>query len=417
MVAAGVGFASEAVHYRREKKRVEGEKLICQSQQPDDISTPEEVNHTIWALDDAEGEPAARETDSQSLKESSDLAKAFLERHPCQSNVNLGTKLALPVILVQRRPKQRARGFVRAYAPTLSDVGIDQETFVDFIDTFNKALEPNPYIYAINLAGFAELAVPDPLMMLFGVGVGIATDAIMELQSRFKSNKFLDSVNAEFFIPRGLICLVVTWRPDASNDELIAAVDFEGKAIKSHSETGLVEKIRDIATKKTPSGEGLRQIQEQMQDIMKPSNGVFNCAEPAPLVFPSLHGKAVASGGTGNDKKKNAVDRAEIWLDEYMDERAKAKWIEKSPELTMANMLPKPEFRSRYADPSHPAASGDIVAFLTGGNWQYGHGRLADSGSKASSQCEGDDETSKRPAQKANLRLLKAVAVRPEPVG
>ncbi|KAF7557753.1 hypothetical protein G7Z17_g365 [Cylindrodendrum hubeiense] len=283
-----------------------------------------------------------------------------------------------------------------AYAPVLSDIGIDQETFLDFIDTFNKALEPNPWLYAINLAGLGGLAVPDPLMMMLGVGVEIATDAVMEVQSRFKSNKFLDSVNAEFFIPRGLICLVVTWRPDTGDDELISAVNFEGRAIEPYSETGLVDKMRDIITKKVSSGESLRRIQEQMQEMMKPFDGDFGCAEPAPLIFHSLHGKTIAEGGNGDYKKKSAVDRAEIWLDEHMDKRAQTKWIEKSPGLSMANMLPKPKFRSRYADPSHPASSGDIVAFLTGGHWQYGHGKPADSGSRNDSQRGGNDETSEQ---------------------
>jgi hypothetical protein len=118
--------------------------------------------------------------DGHPPKEPSELATAFLSRHPYQSIMNQDTRLALPVILSQRRPKTRARGFIRAYSPVLNDVGIDQETFLDFIDTFNKALEPNPWLYALNLAGLAGLAVPQPLMFLLGVGVGIGTDGTME---------------------------------------------------------------------------------------------------------------------------------------------------------------------------------------------------------------------------------------------
>ncbi|CAI4212364.1 unnamed protein product [Parascedosporium putredinis] len=98
----------------------------------------------------------------------------------------------------------------------------------DFVDTFNTSLVPNPYIFAINLAGFAGLAYPEPIMMLLDATLGLAVDAAMEAQSRFRSNTFLDRANAGFFRPRGLICLVVTYRPDAVGEGLITGVDFDG---------------------------------------------------------------------------------------------------------------------------------------------------------------------------------------------
>ncbi|KXX73172.1 hypothetical protein MMYC01_210464 [Madurella mycetomatis] len=345
--AAGVGFVSEAVHYRREKKN--------RSQQGRATPGPEQLNEILWEQeDDAEREAAREVPELRAPEAPNDLAKAFLNRHPCLRDPHQGSELTLPVILVQRRPKARARGFVRAYAPVLADVGIEQETFLDFIDTFNKALEPNPWLYAINLAGLAGVESHEPLMMLLGVGVGMATEVIMEGQSRFRSNTFLDRVNAEMFIPRGVVCLVVTWRPDLSEDrDVIAAVDFDGQRREAEAlgETSLAPKIQELTS--------------QMQRITKHSSGAFNWAEPAPLVF-SAPGKAPSA------ETDNAADRAERWFDEHMDKRAQAKWVVNNPNLPMANALPKPGFRSRYADPNHPASSGDIVAFLTGGEWQYG---------------------------------------------
>lgn len=384
ITSAGIGFVSEALHYRREKKNLRGEECVGRSQRSDNASTLEQSNEAIWTLDDTEREAVPHKTDSKSPKEPSDLAKAFLRRHPCHFDIDLDTRLALPVILVQRRPKKRARGFIRGYAPALADMGIDQETFLDFIDTFNKALEPNPWLYAINLAGLGGMAVPDPLMMLLGIGVGIATDAAMEAQSRFWSNKFLDCVNAELFIPRGLVCLVVTWKPDISDNASITAVDFDGRAIEPGSDTGLVQMMRDIIAQKTSSEEGLKRVRKQMQRVMKPSNSTFNWAEPAPLIFPSLDESSSALSKDCDGKKENATNRAERWIDNYMDKRAQAKWIEKNPDLPIIDMVPKPEFRSRYADPNHPASSGDIVAFLTGGHWQYGHMKFTDNGSSGS---------------------------------
>ncbi|PGH28004.1 hypothetical protein AJ80_00259 [Polytolypa hystricis UAMH7299] len=333
IAAASIGFVSGAYQHRQEKKKRSEDE--AQIQQSDKAAISQQFNEAIWELDDAAAaqESTAPETDSQPPKEPSDLAETFLKRHSYQSIMKPDAKLALPVILTQRQPKKRARGFIRAYSPVLAD-----------------ALEPNPWLYALNLAGLAGMVVPEPSMMLLAVGVGIATDAAMEVQSRFKSNKLLDSINAEFFIPRGLLCLVVTWKPEAADGELMIAVNFEGGTVKSYSKTSLTQNIKDIIKQKISSEEGLQRLQ---------------------LFFPSPDETAAAHRTYVDGKKKNALDHAEVWLDEYMDRRSQAKWLDKNRDLPTADLPPRPGFRSRYADPNYPAASGDIIAFLTGGNWQF----------------------------------------------
>ncbi|KAL0942750.1 FAD binding domain protein [Colletotrichum truncatum] len=373
VAASVVGFVSEVVHYRRERKGPEGEDQSPERRKPQVVATttPEKINEAIWKRDDTEQKTDAQMANSKTLKEPGDLAEAFLRRHPYHpARSNRLSSIELPVVVPQRRPMKRARGFVRAYTPVLADANIDQETFLDFIDTFNKALEPNPYLYAMNLAGLAGMATPEPFMLLVGVAVAFATDATMEAQSRTKSGKFLDRINAEFFMPRGLICLVTTWKPDATgDDQLLTAVDFEGRSVTAPPpKSDLVQKVKDMR-QKTSSDEIMRRLQKQVQGRMKPSSGAFHSAQPAPLVFPSPEETLAAMNTHTSGKRKNAIDRGEIWLDDYMDRRAQAKWKEENSTFNVAKSLPKPEFRSRYADPNHPAASGDIVAFVTGGTW------------------------------------------------
>ena len=356
-VAAGIGFVSEAYHCRKEKSNEakNGEKEACSitADQRENTCLSEQEHQATSEPDGIEDVLQAEQPHLP--KESRSLAKAFVNRHPPPSDRSDG-KLEAPVVLAQRRPKNRARGFVHAYAPSLGDVGIDQETFIDFIDTFNQALEPNPWLYAINLAGLAGMEAPDPFMLLIGLGVGLATEAIMEGHSRLKSNSFLDHVNAGFFVPRGLLCLVATWKSDAG-DDLVTTVDFHGKAQAAESRSrSLAQKIKAV------------------QDMMGTSIGSFQWPDAAPLVFPSpdeLDEARLAANGGKKLKRENAVDRSEKWLDGYIDRQAQAKWIKKNPRLPMTSLLPKPTFHSRYADPSHPAASGDIVALVTGGRWQY----------------------------------------------
>lgn len=65
------------------------------------------------------------------------LVQNFLTAHPAPTH---GTgRLPCPVIIPQRRPRTKGRGFVRAYAPVLADCGIDQNTFLEFLKTFHKA--------------------------------------------------------------------------------------------------------------------------------------------------------------------------------------------------------------------------------------------------------------------------------------
>ena len=65
------------------------------------------------------------------------LVQKFLTLHPAPTH-GMG-RLPCPVIIPQRRPRTKSRGFVRAYAPVLADCGIDQDTFLDFLKTLHKA--------------------------------------------------------------------------------------------------------------------------------------------------------------------------------------------------------------------------------------------------------------------------------------
>lgn len=425
--AAAVGFVSETIKYRKAKKVMAKEQAkAAQLDAPEETpaqeaqsefqpqnqlehlenqpgATPrDQVHDTIWRLDDLQQDAAAQQEDTESQapkEEPRDHATAFIARHPYRPDAALDAsahhaRIACPVVLPQRRPKERGRGFVRAYAPILADVGVDQETFLDFVDTFNKVIEPNPWLYAINLAGLAGLSMPmEPMMMLLDLGVALTSAAVIEAQSRFKSNRFLDRLNEEFFAPRGLACFLATWKPDA--DDMVTTVNLEGGDAPSElgAKPALAEVAKSFASSSTPlSQTSLGKFQERMRAMTKQSSGTTTTAdwpELAPLVFPAVaktasnettteSAKDEAASTHNKDKNvkkqkiKNKADRAGDWIDEYMDRTAQAKWIDENPDAPVARALPRPEFKSRYADPNHAAASGDIVAFLTGGRWQYG---------------------------------------------
>ncbi|KAJ9131733.1 FAD binding domain protein [Pleurostoma richardsiae] len=373
-VAAGIGFASESIHHYKEKRRAEKER-------PNDPSRPrgEESTHfaagdwedlverelelsrqadeAAWDLDDEQREQAAtNELPSDARPERRDNdpepEEVFVSTHPAPPpHASAPVRLALPIIITQRRPKSRARGFIRTYAPLLQEVGIDQATFLDFIDQLNSAVQPSPWIQAINLAALAGNAVPEPFTIMISIAVKMAADAASEVHSRSKTNAFLDRVNESFFAPRGLVCLIMTWKPRST--EALTMADFE-----------LSSSIAQASCNTQTAG-GPARLARRMQ----PSSGSssFEWPEAAPLTFPALDALAGSESEGASAAKQSAIKRGGKFVEQYLDKRAQAKWAGQNPDSKMANSAPKPEFHSRYADPNHPASSGDPLAFLTGG--------------------------------------------------
>jgi hypothetical protein len=72
------------------------------------------------------------------------VVDTFVQRHPPPKYSPVAGRLELPVILPQRRPKSKERGFVRAYAPMLQTCGLEQAEFLDFLDGFGKAIQVLP---------------------------------------------------------------------------------------------------------------------------------------------------------------------------------------------------------------------------------------------------------------------------------
>jgi len=62
-------------------------------------------------------------------------------QRPSSPSTTVRGRLPCPVIIPQRRPENQERGFIRAYAPALLECGIDEATFINFIDSLNQAVK------------------------------------------------------------------------------------------------------------------------------------------------------------------------------------------------------------------------------------------------------------------------------------
>ncbi|KAK6063019.1 NADPH-dependent 1-acyldihydroxyacetone phosphate reductase [Seiridium cupressi] len=167
------------------------------------------------------------------------------------------SRLPHPVVIPQRRPKKRDRGFVRAYAPDLMRCGIDQATFLAFVDGFNQAVASHPVVGAINLAGAAAGAVPSSVFIgapIIGLAVQVAAGAYTEVQARkgcviFPSagsshlnpmdaqandgcllcsqNAYITKMNKELFGPHGLYCCVMAYDINSRNNTVQRGLDVD----------------------------------------------------------------------------------------------------------------------------------------------------------------------------------------------
>lgn len=160
-----------------------------------------------------------------------------------------------------------------------------------------------------------------------------------------RTNTFLDRLNTEFFRPRGLFCLVLTWNPQSAD---------------SQNTVNLTSAI----TSSSPSS--LSATQKFRHKFQSSSGNGFELGETAPLIFPALEHVAAQEGEEGA-KMRDKLKKKGEFVGNYWDKRAQAKYAAKNPDSMLA-VGPKPEFTSRYADPNHPASSGNLISLVTGGH-------------------------------------------------
>lgn len=395
-VAAGIGLASESYHNHQEKKKAqaaaatagEGSRAVeNDGAQPQrygshqseeysssdgdehdgpikvDAETSRDLEEAAWNLDAAQSQlepPPEYATVMEQDIDAHAMAQGFVRNHMLPPSYQAQHhQLPMPVILPQRRPGERARGFIHAYAPLLHNVGIDQTTFIDFIKELNLATAPSPWINAINLAAVAVQHVPEPITIAVSIAAQVTTQVSLQAHSRSKTNSFLNKINAEFFRPLGLIAIIMTWKPSKPG-EVVTQVTFDAA----------IDQAAQNASGSGSGSGGSSGIRNKMQASHGTTN--FEWPESAPLVFPTLDKLSATPEGRqavedAEKKQPNGMKRSMLFAMDYMDKRAQAQWANDHPESQLAQLGVKPEFHSRYADPNHPASSGSLLALLTGG--------------------------------------------------
>ncbi|RFU28762.1 hypothetical protein B7463_g7589, partial [Scytalidium lignicola] len=326
-----------------------------ENDEDNDRGVLEDNDEEQWELDEALETPLGEEREAPAMNPDQ-IVDEFMRTHPLPPYTAVaspasaaGGKLPCPVIIPQRRPRNKKRGFVRAYAPVLEDCGIDQATFLDFLKSFHQSSKNSPWMDVVNIGAAVAGFVPSPIAMGVSIAVQVAVGVAMEVQSRSRTNSFLDRMNNEFFRPRGLYCLIMTYKPESSSRHEVVDIS---KTIITYSGTG-------------PSESKFKSTMKNLRISSGKTYGEFEMPEAAPLIFPALDEAATKSGAEGQ-KMRDKLKSGQKFVADYMDRRAQASYANENPSSVLSTG--NPTFASRYADPNHPASSGSLVALLTGGH-------------------------------------------------
>ncbi|KAK5110302.1 hypothetical protein LTR62_006155 [Meristemomyces frigidus] len=272
--------------------------------------------------------------------------------------------LPLPVILPQRRPGTKARGFVRAYAPVLDDSGIDQETFMSFLDNFDKSSKASPVFTVIQISAAIAGFAPSVIAMAVTTVVQIAARTGAEIQTRQRSNHYLDQMNEELFKPNGLYAFIMKYKPGTDNGEsMLSRTGMQGQIVDFSANQIIAKYAR------TSSGDGSSQgISDRMKDLRVGSgttHGSLCLPEAAPLIFPAID-NAIAQDGAEETFKTKAKD-AHSFLVDYIDRRSQMKYAASDPNSRLVLPEEQRALKSKLADPNHPMFQGGLINMATGG--------------------------------------------------
>ena len=328
----------------------------------DSESEDSEGDETNWALDEAAEEIAAPRAEDPKLKHTMG-AQVTIESYSavvmatCPPLNHPTNPLQRPVIIPQRRPGARARGFVHAYAPDLADKGIYQETFMSFIETFHKASQASPMLNVVFVSAGVVGMVPEPVAMITATIIQFAAGAAIELQTRTRTHSFLDDINAKLFKPRGLYAMVMQYKPQGNRPVYAQQADMTSLISKRTAREGHT----NIAS--TYAGQ---------------TYGPIEMPESAPLVFPALDEAAESQDAETANKLKRSMG----FVTEYYDRRAQAAYVSFISHLSHLLLLtrhqlhknpdqrldvPRPDFATRISDPNHPAFRGSWLTLISGG--------------------------------------------------
>jgi hypothetical protein len=183
-ISSTIGLAREKQFDHKERKAALAHR--DQSRTPSVASRDIQVEDGVitdeqeWALDEAADQPPREESDrnpdsvlTRTVSELvQDTIHDTLGAEASEISASQPTlRLPYPIIIPQRRPGTKGRGFARAYPPDLAQFGIDQDTFLRFLKSFHSASKSSPALHALYIT--ASATSPIHGMITFAVSLSV----------------------------------------------------------------------------------------------------------------------------------------------------------------------------------------------------------------------------------------------------
>lgn len=171
------------------------------------------------------------------------------------------------------------------------------------------------------------MAVTTAVQVVAGIG--------REVDSRRKTNNFLDRMNDTLFKPAGSYAFIMKYKSDAEVAKaggLLARFGIGAEKVDFST-------TKAIAKYDLPSPDEGSKLAAKMKKIRLVSGETRGCAkmvEAAPLIYPSIDA-VVYSGKDGEETFKDKTKDAKKFMAGYIDRRAQMKYV--SVELALAAPL------------------------------------------------------------------------------
>lgn len=335
----------------------------------DDLATPEVDDEEAWELDEL---AAATEPPSYEAAVGEDTSEDALVRDTLSSHKDTKVRgeLPLPVILPQRRPRNKSRGFVRAYSPVLEDVGIDQDTFLKFLKNFHKSSQAHPLFNAVTLAANIVGFVPEVTAMAVSISLQVVAGIGREIDANRNTNKFLDRINTELFKPAGCYAFIMKYKSDAevakSQHSLLACLGIGAEQVDFNTAKAVARYDPPTPTDGQETPHGLGEKLKKIRLVSGTTHGSAKLVSAAPLIYPEID-SVLYSGKDGEETFKDRAKDAGKFMARYMDRRGQMKYAQQNPESHLNVPESERGFASKHADPNHPMYNNGIVGLLSGG--------------------------------------------------
>ena len=199
LIVNGIGLASEASEARKQKAK-------C-------ISSSGEVSSSTSKQGKNRVEPTITQR-YRGVNEQKDtkamVGSIIVNSLPPPSK---NARLPAPIILPQKRPGDQSRGFIDAYSPCLEANGIDESTFIAFLNRFRTATQSSPFLNVVSVSAAIAGYVPEPASQISSYITSYAVNSAIESEKRRRTTDFLDEANEQLFKPRGLYAMVMSYEP------------------------------------------------------------------------------------------------------------------------------------------------------------------------------------------------------------